>query len=406
VRRKTGERSTSRFGASVLVALSMVLAALPQAAGAEANRCGGRTATIVGTPGDDTLVGTAGADVIAGGGGNDTISGRGGADVICGGRGDDLLIGGGGDDTLDGQAGDDRLVGDSGSDRLMGGTGDDVLEGGQGADSLAGAAGADALYGGTGNDALSGGPGSDVVTGGPGDDHLAGGSGDDILAGGRGSDVCAGDDGHDDASECESVATTETGQLPPPRTRPSHRAIALTFDDGPHPLFTPPILDILDRYDVKATFFVLGWQAHRYPELIEEIVARGHSVQNHTWYHRNLRASSSAVVAAELRRAQEEVLEIAGLTPRCYRPPYGASSARVRDIAAGQGLAEVMWDVSGADWTRPSVASIVRRVLTADGGDIVLLHDAGGMRWNTVAALPAIIRGFQKRKLSFETLCD
>ena len=131
--------------------------------------------------------------------------------------------------------------------------------------------------------------------------------------------------------------------------QPSEEAIALTFDDGPHPVCTPPILNILDIYGVKATFLALGWQAERYPTLLQDIVARGHSVQNHTYIHRHLPDWSSTSLAFELQRADDVITEITGITPRCYRPPYGDTSTRVRAVAAGLGLTEVMWDFSGAD---------------------------------------------------------
>ncbi len=229
---------------------------------------------------------------------------------------------------------------------------------------------------------------------------------DDTLDGGDGFDDCRGGDGYDLAGGCEVVAGTEAGQLPEPRTAPSPNAIALTFDDGPHPSYTPRILDILDRYGVKATFFVVGWQVARYPGLLEEIAARGHRIENHTWSHKWLTRYGNATVARELQRLQDEIVELAGTAPRCYRPPYGATSDRVRRVASGVGLAEVMWDASGADWKGYSARTIASLVLRAQGGDVVLLHDGGGIRTNTVAALPIIIEGFLERGLTFETLCE
>lgn len=183
-------------------------------------RCGGRTATIVGTRGADVLRGTRGADVIAGLGGDDRISGGGGNDVICGGAGHDRLVGGPGSDRLLGGAGADRLVGGRGNDRLLGGDGRDRLDGGPGDDALLGGSGSDtALYrsaprgveadlgagtaSGWGADVLRdieelvGSDYADVLTGGPGDDVLRGRSGDDLLDGADGMDLLDGGPGVD-----------------------------------------------------------------------------------------------------------------------------------------------------------------------------------------------------------------
>jgi len=248
--------------------------------------------------------------------------------------------------------------------------------------------------------------GNDRIVGGDGDDAIKGGEGQDVIEGGSGTDTCDGGRDSDEASGCETLIATEIGQLPVPKIAPSSRAVALTFDDGPHPIYTPQILAVLARYNVKATFFVLGWQAERYPELMEDIAAAGHSIQNHTWFHSRLPSWSSGAISTKLTRAQDTIIATSGITPRCYRPPYGSTNSRVRGVAAGLDLTEVMWDTSAADYTRPPVTNIVRRILTARGGDVILLHDAGGIRTNTVRALPYIIEGFQERGLSFETLCD
>lgn len=439
---------------------ALLLCVAMPAAGARTVYCEGLEALIIGTTGDDTLRGTTGDDVIHGRGGADHIDGRGGNDTICGGNGNDVIAGGNGNDRIQGGKGADTIIGDDGDDVLFGGpgldtikgvAGNDHLDGGPGADLLLGGSGSDQIKAGEGHDTVRGGDGDDSITGGngndiiqgeggaddingetgqdlveggdgddtvrggrhpdrvfggPGDDRVFGGPGDDLLVGGEGIDKCNGGGGTDEAAECEIVISTDIGQLPPPRSRPSAGAVALTFDDGPHPIQTPQVLDILGRYNVKATFFVTGWNARTYPDLLRDIIARGHSVQNHTYNHGHLPSWSSTYVAQELQSMNDVITEITGTTPRCYRPPFGDTSARVRAVAEGLGLTEVMWDFSGADWLDVSVSAIVRLSLRAEGGDVVLLHDGGGYRGDTIRALPYIIEGFQEKGLTFETLCN
>ncbi|HEY1356435.1 MAG TPA: calcium-binding protein [Solirubrobacterales bacterium] len=183
---------------------------LPLAGSAAAVTCGGKQATIVGTPGDDLIVGKRASDVIYGGGGDDRIvGGLNGNDRICGGPGDDELVGGRGYDALYGEAGDDRLEGETGADRLDGGAGDDELRGekgpdrmlgGPGDDLLVGERGSDEAEGGGGDDRISGEKGNDRLEGGTGNDTLDGGAGDEpVLEGGPGSDTVIGGTGIDHA---------------------------------------------------------------------------------------------------------------------------------------------------------------------------------------------------------------
>lgn len=442
--RRRPSRRPSRRPARRLVPAILACAALtvsPFAAAAGPPLCAGHPATIVGTAGDDYLKGTKGDDVIWGGGGNDRIEAGPGNDLVCGGPGNDvifgeggndILLGGGGNDTIDGGSGNDKIYGGPGDDRLLGGwgndylagadgndmlfggpgddtlsggPGDDRLDGGDGADRLFGGDGADRLFGGRGNDLLQGGRGDDYLAGGDGDDTLAGGEGNDTLEGGNGTDTCDGGPGQDHASTCETVLATETGQVPEPLTRPGPHQVALTFDDGPASSNTRQILDILARYDVPATFFVIGRQAGEQPDLLRRMVREGHSVQNHTYEHYWLTRYSDAVVRDQLERANRVIQDVTGVTPRCMRPPFGAVNDRVRSLAAGLGLATIMWDVDPWDWKRPGASAVTSRVLSATGGgDILLFHDTAG--WSTIGALPTIIETLRARGLEFVPLCS
>ncbi len=183
--------------------------------------------------------------------------------------------------------------------------------------------------------------------------------------------------------------------------------VALTFDDGPS-VWTGAVLDVLDRKGVPGTFFVVGrYVTGSAADAVARASADGHSVQNHSWSHPVLTTLSSSAVAGELDRTSDVVEAVTGIRPRCLRPPYGATSDRVRSVAASVGLGEVLWNVDPSDYLNPSPATIAARVITrADGRPLVVgLHDGGGSRANTVAALPAIIDGLRARGYEFVTAC-
>lgn len=182
--------------------------------------------------------------------------------------------------------------------------------------------------------------------------------------------------------------------------------VAITFDDGPDPKWTPRILDILKRANVQATFFVMGSQAEKYPDLIQRMVAEGHEIGNHTFTHPNLAVISRERAILELNATQRLIESLIGRSTVWFRPPYAADAlpskpdeiAALR-IAQDLGYLTVMHDIDPEDWSRPGAAEIVRRVQAGRllGGNIVLLHDAGGNRSQTVEALPVILEYFDKR---------
>jgi Ca2+-binding RTX toxin-like protein len=191
-------RTISFSSAFFAAALGVLLLVPGIGATAAAATCGGKQATIVGTPGNDTIVGKKASDVIYGGGGDDKISGGpNGNDTICGGPGDDSIHGGRGFDKLFGGGGNDRLAGDSGSDRIEGGGGNDSLEGAAGSDVLMGGGGSDEIRGAKGPDHMFGGSDGDVLIGDKGSDEASGGGGDDRLYGDKGNDKLRGGPGND-----------------------------------------------------------------------------------------------------------------------------------------------------------------------------------------------------------------
>lgn len=172
--------------------------------------------------------------------------------------------------------------------------------------------------------------------------------------------------------------------------------VALTFDDGPDPTLTRQKLELLRQFGVQATFFLVGTQVQRLPEVARAITAEGHEVANHSFRHKNLTRLGHVGALADLRRARELLESATGTRVPLLRPPYGAFDATVLQAAAATGHAtNVLWTVDPRDWARPSPGAIVRRVLSAVGpGTIVVLHD-----WprETAAALKDILRALGDR---------
>ena len=176
------------------------------------------------------------------------------------------------------------------------------------------------------------------------------------------------------------------------RTR-RHRTLALTFDDGPNPAVTPRLLDLLDRYDARATFFVIGRYVRACPALAAEIARRGHSLGNHTDTHPNLLWLSRTQVLNELARCDDAILQATGQRTAIMRPPYGYRAPQVHAAARQAGLdPPIMWSTTARDWTSQPIEQLIRRLQRVQAGDIVLMHDGshrtlGGDRRQTVQAL-------------------
>ncbi len=153
--------------------------------------------------------------------------------------------------------------------------------------------------------------------------------------------------------------------------------IALTFDDGPHPVNTPRLLDILKSRNVKATFFVVATNARAHPGIMRRIVAEGHEIGNHTVTHGNLAQMSSDGVRKELRDAHDSIVSATGIAPRVMRPPYGAiTSSQKSWIRKEFGYPSIMWSVDPEDWKKPGSSVVASRLVKgAKPGGILLLHD-------------------------------
>lgn len=182
--------------------------------------------------------------------------------------------------------------------------------------------------------------------------------------------------------------------------------VALTFDDGPDPRFTPQILDVLDRHGVRATFFVQGHQVQRYPWLARAIVDRGHAIANHGWDHAAMTKLSTPALDAQIHRTSDAIVRATGQRPTCVRPPYGAIDGRVAGRVWASVHVPVTWTVDPFDWRRPGAAAIFTRVMSkVTPGGVVLLHDGGGDRSQTVAVLPFLIEALRQRGMTFVRTC-
>jgi peptidoglycan-N-acetylglucosamine deacetylase len=186
-------------------------------------------------------------------------------------------------------------------------------------------------------------------------------------------------------------------------SKPAARIVRLTFDDGPVRPNTPRVLNVLSNHRVKATFFVIGKRARRYPRLLKKEYREGHSVQNHTYTHPNLTTLDNAGIKRELR-ATNRAIKAAGVPrPHRFRPPHGITNARVRSVGDSLSLIQTLWSVDPHDWADPPASVICRRVVTnVRPGSIVLLHDGSGA--NTEEALPCIINRLRGRGYGFGKL--
>ena len=191
-------------------------------------------------------------------------------------------------------------------------------------------------------------------------------------------------------------------RIVPPQVSAPKKVIYLTFDDGPSKPWTQQILSVLARYHAHATFFVVGQEARAHPELIKAIVAGGHALGNHTYDHPWLGRMNRGQVSGELGRTQKV---LGALAASCMRPPFGSTNRSTRNEAAQMGMKLVMWDIDPRDWSRPGAAHIASVILAhAAPGAMVLMHDGGANRAQTVAALQTVLSQLSRRGYHFETV--
>lgn len=185
---------------------------------------------------------------------------------------------------------------------------------------------------------------------------------------------------------------------------PNDKVIALTFDDGPWPGYTAQVLNILRENNIKATFFVVGQNLKNYPNLGKQIVAEGHVIGNHTWHHWYHFFNPQAA-AFEIDNTSELISQITGAKTTLFRPPGGMLHNGLASYAKSKKYTVVMWSADSLDYNRPKASILTSRVLKqSKPGGIVLMHDGGGNRSQTVAALPQMISKLRQQGYRFVTI--
>ena len=182
------------------------------------------------------------------------------------------------------------------------------------------------------------------------------------------------------------------------------KVVALTIDDGPSPVYTPEILRLLSQYGITASFSMIGRNVAAHPALAREVAAAGHVIVNHTWTHANLPLLAPLAVADQMNRASDAIARATGTRPTMFRAPYGAWSPAVLARCRQMRLMPLAWSVDPRDWSRPGVSAITASIMrNTRSGSIILEHDGGGNRAQTVAALTNVLPRLLDRGYRFRT---
>jgi peptidoglycan/xylan/chitin deacetylase (PgdA/CDA1 family) len=183
------------------------------------------------------------------------------------------------------------------------------------------------------------------------------------------------------------------------------KVVALTFDDGPGPL-TPQFYSVLEREKVPGTFFLIGQQVGGKGALLKRALNDGFALGDHTWSHANV-SGGGAAAARQVSSAKSAIVRTTGYTPCLFRAPYGAVSGSLIGLVRGQGMNTIQWDVDPTDWSTPGTGAIYSRIIAQTRpGSIILMHDGGGPRGQTLAALPQVIDTLKRKGYSFATVPD
>lgn len=181
------------------------------------------------------------------------------------------------------------------------------------------------------------------------------------------------------------------------------KRIALTFDDGPAPI-TPKFLNTLKRLDVKATFFMIGQQVGGHGALLKRMMREGHELANHSWNHSSLGGGGGGATA-QIVNTNNAIKRVSGFRPCVMRPPYGATSSNLVSRVRAQKMTSILWDVDPLDWKRPGTGTIISTIRNQSrAGSIILEHDGGGPRDQTLAAIPEYVRTLKARGYKFVTV--
>ena len=187
----------------------------------------------------------------------------------------------------------------------------------------------------------------------------------------------------------------------------SSMKVALTFDDGPHPKYTPQILDILKKYDVKATFFMIGENVTLYPELVKRILAEGHEIGNHTYTHKKITDYSERQLNDEMRECEAAIYEVIEYQPKLFRPPGGKLDQKVIKLAEAFDYKVILWNIDTRDWAHESSESIKKNIIEhIEAGSIILMHDYIGSNSPTPKALELFLPRLLEEGYSFSVVSE
>ena len=191
------------------------------------------------------------------------------------------------------------------------------------------------------------------------------------------------------------------------KSREPTKKIALTFDDGPHPRYTERILGILEQYDIKATFFVIGVNIQNYPEPFAKVVAAGHEIGNHSFSHSVCGSRDYTEIVTEMQKCDSLIFDITGKKPSLYRPPCGIYDLEVENAAKSADHSIVLWSVDTLDWKNTPSEEIKVNVLeNVKGGDIILMHDYTSGKNTTCKALELMIPELLAKGYEFVTVSE
>ena len=185
------------------------------------------------------------------------------------------------------------------------------------------------------------------------------------------------------------------------------KVVALTFDDGPHPIYTEQVLNLLEQYGAKGTFFLVGEHAEKNPQVVFRMYEEGHEIANHTYTHPFTKSVSK--VMKEIKQTDDTLFSITGYSPNLFRPVEGQYTDQLVEEVVKEGYKIVMWSwhQDTEDWKDPGVNKIVNKVLNGiEEGNIVLFHDGGGNRQQTVKALEIILPELKKQGYKFITVTE
>ncbi len=204
---------------------------------------------------------------------------------------------------------------------------------------------------------------------------------------------------------CSELDSTEPECRVFSHGEPGKCRVALTFDDGPDPKLTTRILDILKENGVRATFFVVGKNAERYPALIDRIIAEGHEIGNHTYSHKYLGKAGARLTEKEISECDARIFEHSEYCTKFFRPPGGIMNAEISNVCSAYGYDVLLWSIDTMDWSGRSADGICREIFNnISDGSVILMHD--GVRGHTAEALESVIPGLRAKGYEFVTASE